>query len=100
MDNGKQVFPHSKQKYIVIKKFNDELVAMINESIYHHEEIETYKDDSILEPVKERKQSQYKPGLTHPWKKNFMMITLTFGVKIYKIIMLMIANLFVKMQSE
>ncbi len=71
MDNGKQVFPRSKQKCIVIKKFNGELVAMINESIYHLEEIETYKDDSILEPVKERKQSQYKPGLTHPWKKEF-----------------------------
>lgn len=44
---------------------------MLEHNVYHLEEFEKHRDDSIFEPKKKKERKVYKPGLTHPWKKKF-----------------------------
>ena len=70
-DNGIQVFPYHKADCLVIKKFNGEIVAMLEQNVYHLEEFEIYRKDSLFETPIKKERKVYRPGLNHPWKKKF-----------------------------
>lgn len=70
-DNSNPVYPHSKDKCLVIQKFNGELVVMFEQNIYHLEEFQKVREDSLFEDVKPKIRKEYRPGLNHPWKRKF-----------------------------
>lgn len=55
-DKGIQIFPYQKADCLVIKKFNGEIVAMLEHNVYHLEEFEKHRDDSIFEPKKKKEK--------------------------------------------
>lgn len=70
-DKGVQVFPCYKTDCLVIKKFNGEIVAMLEQNVYHLEEFENHRKDSLFEPEIKKERKVYRPGLNHPYKKKF-----------------------------
>ena len=70
-DKGVQVFPCHKTDCLVIKKFNGEIVAMLEQNVYHLEEFENHRKDSLFEPEIKKERKVYRPGLNHPYKKKF-----------------------------
>ena len=70
-DKGEQIFPGAKTDCLVIKKFNGEIVGMLEQNVYHLEELEIHRKDSQFEPKVKKECKTYRPGLNHPWKKKF-----------------------------
>ena len=70
-DNGIQVVPSAKQDCLVVKKFNGELIGMLNENSYHLEKFNLRKKTSIFDVPKGTKHRGHKPAWNHPWKKVF-----------------------------
>lgn len=68
-DNGIQVVPSAKQDCLVVKKFNGELIGMLNENSYHLEKFNLRKKTSIFDVPKGAKHRGHKPAWNHPWKK-------------------------------
>jgi len=68
-DKGDLICPRPKSECLVIKKFDNDLVALFEQTVYHLEELKLYKENSIMEPKKPIVKKVYRPGLDHPWKR-------------------------------
>ncbi len=67
--NGNRVSPLPKTKCLVIKKLDDSLVAIIDDSHYSLEIHQTHRKDSILERPLKKEKKIYRPPLSHPYKQ-------------------------------
>ena len=69
--NGIPIYFHKGTKSVVIKAFNGEMFATVEESIFALEEIPEYQEKSEnfdkIEEIKIRKI--YIPEMSHPWKR-------------------------------
>ena len=67
--SGQLVVPTPKHSCLVIKKFDNDLVAVINECHYILEEFENNRNDSIFDMPKPKEKKVYRPPLSHPFKQ-------------------------------
>ncbi len=67
--NGSMVVPIPKTECLVVKKFNNQLIAIINENAYILEKFTPVRKDSILESPSPKTKKIYKPPLSHPFKQ-------------------------------
>lgn len=67
--NGEMVVPYPKTKCLVIKKLDDSLIAIINDSSYTLEKHQIHRKDSILESPLKKERKIYRPPLSHPYKQ-------------------------------
>ena len=67
--SGQLVVPTPKHSCLVVKKFDSELVAVINECHYILEEFENNRNDSIFDMPKPKEKKVYQPPLSHPFKQ-------------------------------
>lgn len=68
--SGQLVVPLPRHSCLVIKKFNSELVAVIDECHYILEEFKNNRNDSIFDIPKPKEKKVYRPPLSHPFKQN------------------------------
>ncbi|MDD6302606.1 MAG: ISNCY family transposase [Bacillales bacterium] len=66
--SGNVVVPVPKTQCLVVKKFDGELAAIIDEFCYNLEEFQIHREDSILESPTPKVKKTYKPPLSHPYK--------------------------------
>lgn len=66
---GDQVVPLPKTKCLVVKKFNGDLIAIIDEYSYILEEFQIHRDDSIFDISIKKERKVYRPPLSHPFKQ-------------------------------
>lgn len=52
-----------------MKKFDNELIAVIDECHYILEEFENNRKDSIFDVPKPKERKVYRPPLSHPFKQ-------------------------------
>lgn len=71
--NGYPIYFHKGTKCIVIKSFDEQLYATVDNSVFALEEIpevQSYSEDfNEIKEIKERKI--YIPRMTHPWKREY-----------------------------
>ncbi len=67
--SGEQVVPIPKTDCLVIKKFNGDLIAIINEFSYILEPFIPVRDESIFEIPVKKERKVYHPPLSHPFKQ-------------------------------
>lgn len=73
-ENGMPIYYHKGTKCLVIKAFDGNLFASINENIYALEEIPLHENVSknfYIQPLKEKPVQRYVPPMHHPWKKEY-----------------------------
>lgn len=66
---GDQMNIKPKTKCLVVKKFDGDLIAIIDGFSYILEEFQSHKKTSILEPYAKKEKKVYRPPLSHPFKK-------------------------------
>ncbi|MGI6758220.1 MAG: ISNCY family transposase [Bacilli bacterium] len=68
-DDGSQVVPKPKTNCLIIKKFDGQLICLINQFAYILEEFQIHREDSILELPVKKERKVYRPPLSHPFKE-------------------------------
>lgn len=66
---GDLVVPVPKQNCLVIKKFDNELIAVIDNCHYTLEELRKNREDSIFDTPTPKVKKVYRPPLSHPFKQ-------------------------------
>lgn len=68
-ETGEQVTPVPKTKCLVLKKFNGELIAIIDCFTYILEEFQIHREDSLFNINIKHERKVYRPPLSHPFKQ-------------------------------